>query len=167
MFTTKIWIHSTFDVYITGLASVWDQLYHLFWLYKQLMDSEKTWQPSWQGYCGHVLTGLLSLLNYGFRKAASLFCKENRNQSLQWVCTVLITLWSVLFFLKVRWSSEQWEHYFISAFVPLRRLKQRNHPVPLVSSSLWDPLHMEIDFLLELCMQTSRAFRWLLPVSAK
>ena len=74
------------------------------------------------------------------------------------------TLWSVFFFLEVRWPSE---HSFISAFESLRGFRQRNHLVPLYSSALRDALHVEIKSLLELCAQTCWALQWRLPVSEK
>ena len=84
------------------------------------------------------------------------FASGNADDQLKWtensLCTILITLWSVLFFLKVRRSSER---SFISAFESLRGFIQRNHRVSVYSSALRDALHMEVESLLELCAQTS------------
>ena len=97
----------------------------------------------------------------GFRKAASLFCKwQCRRWPENSLCTILITLWSVFFFLKVRWPSER-------SFISTSLIQTAEPPVSFYSSALRDALYLEIESLLELRAQTSWALRWRLPVGAK
>ena len=123
------------------------------------MDSEKTWPPSLHGF-GHVWVGFVEPTKpenlVDSEKQRPCFASGNADDELKRtensLCTILITLWSVLFFLKVRRSSER---SFISAFESLRRFIQRNHRVSVYSSALRDALHMEVESLLDLCAQTS------------
>ena len=105
-------------------------------------------------FCGHVLAGFVEPAKpenlVDSEKPRPCFASGNADDELKWtensLCTILITLWSVLFFLKVRWSSER---SFISAFESLRGFRQRNHRVSLYSSALRDALHMEVESLLD------------------
>ena len=123
-------------------------------------------------FCGHVWAGFVEPAKpknlVDSEKQRPCFASGNADDELKWtensLCTILITLWSVLFFLKVRWSSER---SFTSAFESLRGFRQRNHRVSLYSSALRDALHMEIESLLELCVQASWALLWRLPVDVK